>query len=82
MRVKRFVSLFLVLMLLVSTCAPVYADETIPGNTIASEAGEIAPVSGEETTSPEDTGSEPTNAPAQEAGDPAEPTPVKADVSS
>ena len=41
MRVKRFVSLFLVLMLLIGTCAPVYADETIPGNAIASETGEI-----------------------------------------
>ena len=77
MRVKRFVSLFLVLMLLIGTCAPVYADETIPGNTIVSEIDGTVPVSGEETTSPEDTGSEPTNAPAQEAGDPAEPTPVE-----
>ena len=74
MRVKRFVSLFLVLMLLIGTCAPVYADETIPGNTIASETGEIAPVSGEETTSPEDAVSKPTDGPAQEAEDPAEPT--------
>lgn len=74
MRVKRFVSLFLVLMLLIGTCAPVYADETIPGNTIASETGETAPAAGEETTSSEDVVSKPTDGPAQEAEDPAEPT--------
>lgn len=72
MRVKRFVSLFLVLMLLIGTIAPVYADETIPGNTIASETGETVPVSGEETTSPEDTVSKPTDGPDQEVGDSAE----------